>query len=675
MNKNLGFNDKIGILDPQGLQLNPLNDTPYSDTYRELAKTWSTYPTHLKAKEILDSIQNNQLTICKAGTGTGKTVILPKLALHYTNYLGKVGVTLPKRVVTLSAATFAATTLDVELGKEVGYIYKGAPKEMTSGANKIVYMTDGSMIMKIVNDPELTEYKFIIIDEAHERKVQIDMLLLLLKKIMIKRPEFRVIIMSATIDSEKYQKYFGSEIKSNIVNVTGKTNFEITVNYLDYPIKTYIPEGIKIIEELRRKGTIQDLIFFITTSREAVDLCKIIRPKYSSVFCVEVYSDMDKTLQIFAEHRSKYLELGNYDQKLVMATNVAESSLTIDGLKVVIDSGYELFSHYDPDSMSQILEKRLISKAQALQRRGRVGRLEPGTCYHLLTKEQFDSLEEYPTPDILRQDLTIDILKIIQMTPSKSYADGLKMLGELMDPPLQKQIDVSYDLFKLYKLIDDTGAITSMGEDITKFSSLPINRTLFMLYAFQMHCAKEACAIVSMMEALGGKLSNLFFKSDTVCESGCQKNKASKEFMKTVTSKKSDHLTYLNIFETFQEQTEPKTWANKYGIRLEPLNKAAREAKMNFYKIVNASRAPQMDRVKNTDVKKRLKDALVRSHLHLTAQKLQPLYPTTKNEGQIAKDSVVHTTYSKRELHLKKFIYDEFASVEGSWSYNNITLL
>ena len=675
MNKNLSFDDKLGILDPQGLQLNPLTDTPYSDIYRDLAKTWSTYPTYLKAKEILESFHSSQLTICKAGTGTGKTVILPKLALHYTGYQGKVGITLPKRVVTLSAATFAATTLDVTLGKSVGYIYKGAPKEMTSSVNRIVYMTDGSMIMKIVNDPELSEYKFVIIDEAHERKVQIDMLLLFLKKIMLKRPDFRVIIMSATIDSDKYKKYFGSEIKSNIINVTGKTNFEITTHYLDYPIKTYIPEGIKIIDQLRSKGDIQDLIFFITTSKEAVDLCKVIRPKYSSVFCVEVFSDMDKSLQIFAEHRSKYLELGPYDQKLVMATNVAESSLTIDGLKIVIDSGYELFSYYDPNSMSQILEKRLISKAQALQRRGRVGRLEPGTCYHLLTKEQFDNLADYPTPDILRQDLTIEILKVIQLTPTKTYADGMKLISELMDPPTSRQIDVSYDLFKLYKLVDDTGSITQIGEDITKFSSLPINRTLFMLYAFQMHCAKEACAIVCMMDALGGKLSNLFFKSDTLCESNCQKSTASKEFMKSIINKKSDHLTYLNIFSTFQDQTEPKTWAKKYGIRLDPLGRAAKDAKQTFYKIVNASRGPQMSRVQDTDVKKRLREALKQSHLHLTAQKLLPLYPDSKKEGSIAKDSAVHYTFSKRDLQLKKFIYDEYVSIDGSFNYSNVTLI
>ena len=672
MNKT--FNDKIGILDPQGLQLNPLTETPYSDTYRDLAKTWSTYPTYLKAKEILESIQANQLTICKAGTGTGKTVILPKLALHYTSYQGKVGVTLPKRVVTLSAATFAATTLDVTLGKELGYIYKGAPKEMTQPSNKLIYMTDGSMIMKIVNDPELKEYRFVLIDEAHERKVQIDMLLLLLKKIMLKRPEFRVVVMSATIDSDKYQKYFGKEIKSNIINVTGKTNYEIKVNYLEYPIKTYISEGVKIIEDLRAKKQIEDLIFFITTSKEAMDLCKIIRPKYPSVFCVEVFSDMDKTLQIYAEDRNKYHELGKYDQKLVMATNVAESSLTIDGLKVVVDSGFELFSYYDPDSMSQVLEKRLISKAQALQRRGRVGRLEPGTCYHLLTKEQFDSLPEYPTPDILRQDLTIDTLKIIQLTPNKTYADGLKLLSELMDPPTPKQLNVVYDLFKLYKLIDDTGSITQMGEDITKFSSTPMNRTLFMMYAFQMHCAKEATAIVCMMDALGGKLSNLFFKSDTMCESDCR-NVKSKDFMKSIISKKSDHLTYLNIFQTFQEQSEPKSWANKYGIRLDPLNRAARDAKQTFYRIVNASRAPQMDRVKNTDLKKRLMEALKQSHLHLTAHKLLPLYPDSKNEGTIAKDSAVHYTFSKRDLQVKKFVYDELISIDGAWSFNTVTLL
>ena len=210
----------IGIFDIQGNNRNPLNNKLYSQTYKDLAKVWSTYPAYLKINEILNAIKQYQLLFIISSTGSGKTVIVPKIALAYTNYNGKVIVSLPKKIVTLSAAIFSAKTLDVELGKEVGYIYKNSPKNMNGPENKIIYMTDGSLVMKFIKDPLLTDYNVIIIDEAHERRLQIDLLLLMLKKLLEsgKRNDLRVIIMSATINGEKYQKYFNN-VQSKIINI------------------------------------------------------------------------------------------------------------------------------------------------------------------------------------------------------------------------------------------------------------------------------------------------------------------------------------------------------------------------------------------------------------------------------------------------------------------------
>ena len=164
-NSNKVGNSEIGILDPKGINPNPLTGLPYSDEYKNLAKIWSSFPAYQRASDVFESLQK-QITFIISGTGSGKTVLIPKFALHYTGYQGLIGITLPKRVVTLSAAMFSAKTLDVELGDSVGYVYKGSPKEMVNNKNKMVYMTDGSLIMKIVRDPLLMEYKVIIIDEA-----------------------------------------------------------------------------------------------------------------------------------------------------------------------------------------------------------------------------------------------------------------------------------------------------------------------------------------------------------------------------------------------------------------------------------------------------------------------------------------------------------------------------
>jgi len=669
------FNNKIGVLDPEGINPNPLTNQPYTDDYKKLAKVWSGYPTFAKADEVLKSISANQIIFIIAGTGAGKSVMLPKFALHYTNYEGKVGMTLPKRIITLSAASFASKTFDVPLGKDIGYVYKGSPKEMASDKNKLLYMTDGILIMKFMKDPTLSEFKVIIIDEAHERKVQIDLLMLFLKNLLLsgKRPDLRVIIMSATIDPTKYQKYF-TGVSSLVINISGQPNYDITVKYLEKPSYSYMLDGLTLIENLIHSGIKQDMLFFITTSSEALQLCKNIRPKYPKVYCIEVYADMDKNLKIYAESRDKFLELGNYDQKLIMATNVAESSLTIDGLKYVIDSGHELYNHFDPNVYGQILQKKLITKAQALQRRGRVGRTEPGTCYHLLTKEQFEKLEDYPAPDILKHDITMDFLQIIRITDDKNFASGHRMLMQLMDPPRKPFIDVAEDIYKLYKIIDNNGNLTKIGYDITQFTSLPINRILFLIYSYQMYCAKEASIILTMIEKLGGKLANLFFKADTICQAKCEKP-AADNLMAKMAQNKGDHLTYLRIYEEYKNTIDKQAWIRKYGIRSDLINSIDKAANLYYYKIINVSKAPPLSRVANVDVKKKLVEALKLSHRHLTAVKMTPTFSKKHIEGQINRDSAIYYRYGRKDLQNRTFIYDELSNINENWEFNIITLI
>lgn len=656
-----------GILDYQGLNNNPLTNLPYSDEYKRLAKVWSTYPAYQKKEEVLESIDQNQITFIISGTGSGKTVLIPKYALHYTDYQGKVAISLPKRVITLSAAMFAAKTLDVNLGDSVGYAYKGSDKSVLNEKNKIVYMTDGSLIMKIVNDPLLLEYKVIIIDEAHERKVQIDLLMLFLKKILLsgKRPDLKLIIMSATIDGDKYQKYF-SGIKSNIVRISGLPNYPINTIFLKEETNNYLKSGLEIIEKLISDKERQSVLFFISTSNEAFQLCQTVKENKNDIYCIELYADMDKNLKIYAESRDEYKTLGPYKQKLVMATNVAESSITIDGLENVIDSCYELYSYYHPEYMANVLEKRLITKAQALQRRGRVGRTGPGSCYHLVTKEQFDKLEDYPAPDILKQDITIDILKVIQLTEHKTYSEGEKLLNELMDKPSNTYINVSNNLFKLYNVIDDKGTLTKIGYEITAFSSLPINRSLFLIYSYQMYCAKEASIILAMMDILNGKFGNLFFKLD---------EKISRDIIKKLFDKKSDHLSYLKIYEEYKKASNRISWARKYGIKLDLLNKVDKQVNQFYFKIINLSKAPQFDRVKEIDVKKKILEALKLSHKHLVANKLKSTYPNKIISGSISKDSTLNYFYKRDHFSKKTFIYDDLISLNGNFEFTNISIL
>jgi HrpA-like RNA helicase len=676
MSDHLDYNNKVGILDPEGLNPNPLNNEPYSQTYKDLAKVWSKLPGYTYAKTILESISDYPLTIAIMGTGTGKTVLVPKFALHYTGYGGKVGVTLPKKIITLSTAEFSARISDVVLGVSIGYVYKGSNKSMYGPQNKIVYMTDGTLIMQILKDPLLTEYKVIIVDEAHERKVQIDLILLFLKNLLVsgKRPDLRVILMSATIDGARYLEYF-SGVKGNIIEVAGHPNHKIDVRFLEKPTMDYLTTGLEIIRPMLSAPTKKDILFFITTGKEALDTCRLIRPAYPKVYCIEVYADMDEKLKLYAQERDKFMELGNYDQKLVIATNVAESSLTIDGLKYVVDSCYELYSYFDPDSNAQILESRLISKDRALQRRGRVGRTEPGTCYHLLTKSQFDALKPYSEPDILKQDITIDTIKIISITENKFYNDGYEIISQMMDTPKQAYVNYTYDLLKLYRILDNHDHLeTKLASDILLFSSMPLNQSLFLIFSYQLFCAREASIILGMLEVLKNRVTDLFYKEDTICDSDCKKS-SSKTYLKKIANKKSDHLTLLKIFEDYKVSSDRIAWAKKWGVILSKLKRAEKNFNTYYRKIINSAKAPQIGGAKKVDLNKRLIEALKRSHKHLMASNLEPTYAKKKNQGQIQQASVVNFNYSRKELSNKKFIFNEFASINGKWEFSMVTLI
>lgn len=665
--------NKTGIFDVLGQFPNPLNNQPYTQDYVKLAQIWSTYPAYEKAKYVIDTLKNKQLIFVVSSPGSGKTVLLPKFALHYTNYKGKIAITLPKRILTLSAATFAAKTLDVQLGKEVGYLYKGSPKDMSSESNRLVYMTDGYLITKFIRDPLLREYDIVILDEAHERRVSIDLLLLFLKNLLLsgKRPDLRVIIMSATIDPDKYKNYFVG-IDSEIVEIAGQAMHDITVKFLSEPAESYMTDGLKLINRLIDTGDHDDMLFFITSSSEALQLCRSIRPIHPRVYCIEVYADMDRDLKIYAESRDKYLELGNYDQKLIMATNVAESSLTIDGLKTVIDSGYELYSYYDPDVMGQILEKKLISRAQALQRRGRVGRTSTGTCYHLLTHDQFDALSAYPEPDILKEDITLDIVKIIQITETKTFEDGEKLLNAMMDPPKEKYVDTARKLLELYNVIGPDSRLSTMGSQMAQFTGMPINRSLFLIYAYQLHCAREASIIIAMIEVLDGKISNLFHKTDTICDSDCRM--ASKKLVQKLVQRKGDHFTFLNIFQKFKQAADQKNWVQKYGLRMDILNRADKLSRKYYGKIIGVSREPQIGGATRDNANERILEALTNSHMHLTAKKLTTTYPQKKIQAQINRESAVYYYYDRQQLTKKTFIYDELVSINGNWEYSVVTI-
>jgi len=584
----------IGILDPGGLNVNPLNGKEYSDRYRELAEVWKKLPGYERASEVIGAIKENQIVLIIAETGSGKTVLVPKFALHALNYDAKIAITMPKQIITKASASYAAETLDVKLGEEVGYQYKGSPSDSRSSSTKLLYATDGTIVARLLNDPKLTEFDIVIIDEAHERKIQIDFLLYLLRGVLRSRPEFKIIIMSATINADAFKRYF-DEFKFAEIMMAGKTNYPIESIFIDKPLeyRQILNSGYeKVVELLNNRDLTEgdrDIMFFVTSSNEASDLCNRLysNDKYSDVFCVEVYSGMDGVRQRLAQDRGEYKKEG-FVIKLVIATNVAESSLTIDGIKYVLDSGYELRSSYDPEMHADKLDRGMITNAQAKQRMGRAGRTGPGICYHFYTKDDFETgMEKFPQPDIRTSDLSAPSLRLMSTGTINNVEKLIKTYTEFIEPPKEIYIKSAInDLIQLGAI--SLGGITPLGKLMAEVNLDPMP-ALSVIIAKIYNCSNELINILSVLDAIKLNMNGLFNNPTNILKSGVTDEKYKQTLESRYNKAKSsfrhkygDHISILNIYNKFNDIFDKHVdkpdyiddWIASKFLKLDPLMKA-----------------------------------------------------------------------------------------------------
>lgn len=590
----------IGILDPKGINNNPLNEKPYSDEYKELAKKWSTFPAYKKANEIINAIKENQVILIVSKTGSGKTVLVPKYTLHSFNYNAKIAVTLPKQIIAKSAAEFAAKTLDVTLGKEVGYQYKGSDKSGIGKDNKLLYATDGTIVARLLKDVKLQDFNCVIIDEAHERKVQIDFLLYLLKNTLVLRPEFKLIIMSATINEIVFSSYF-QDFKYKTFNVGGETNYPIESIFLSKSLdkNTYVEKGIEIIKNIIQTNDISlqdpkkanDILFFVTSINETINVADELRKIDPLSYVVEVFAGMDSNKQKLAQERDSYKIETKKLRKIVIATNVAESSLTIDGIKYVIDSGFELFGYYDPDKRGKVLDKQLITHAQAVQRMGRSGRTEPGVCYHLYTKNEFENkMKKFPEPTIRVSDITSECLRLMNIPEIDTIDNLIGILAKFIEPPREKYIRLATTKMLQLNLIED-GKISKLGKLVANLQ-VDIEEGLALIFAYKTYCIKEVSIIIAMINAMKGSMSELFnlprdlVKADENEDSDKYNRELQyikdkfKQAIKPLQHKYGDHLSILKIFLHFHKlmknnnKDEMNKWLYDHFLKYNVLEKA-----------------------------------------------------------------------------------------------------
>ena len=495
-------------------------------------------PVSQRLEELQKAISENQVIIVAGETGSGKTTQLPKICLSLgRGVFGTIGHTQPRRVAARTVAHRIAEELDVPLGKSVGYQVRFT--DQSTEESNIKVMTDGILLAETRTDKFLEAYDTIIIDEAHERSLNIDFLMGYLKQILPKRPDLKVIVTSATIDLERFSKHFSN---APIVEVSGRT-FPVDVHYRPAELSTKdsdsdevmnqgILETLREIQTLERgAGSPGDVLIFLAGEREIRDVAQEIRKSdLKNTEVLPLYSRLSVAEQnrVFQKHTAR---------RIVLATNVAETSLTVPGIRYVIDPGMARISRYSVRSKVQQLPIEPISQASANQRMGRCGRISHGVCFRLYSEEDFQSRPEFTTPEILRTNLASVILQMLNLK-----------LGNInqfpfIERPEQRQVNDGYQLLYELQAVDDRKNISRIGRDMTKY---PIDLRLarMLLAAGKLRCLNEVLIIVSAMAAQDPR------------ERPHEKQQAADQKHREHWHEQSDFLTFVNLWHFYEEQRQ-----------------------------------------------------------------------------------------------------------------------
>ena len=365
----------------------------------------------------------------------------------------------------------------VTLGKQVGYAFRF--EDMTEpGTTFLKYMTDGLLFREAMKDPDLTRYSTIILDEAHERSVAIDTLMGLLKGLVKRRKDLKIIIMSATLDALKFQKYFTTNDSETppLFKVPGRTH-PVEIFYTSEPEPDYVEAAIRTTFMIHRSEDPGDILLFLTGQEEIEDACLKIRNEVDDLLaddpdtigplsCIPLYSTLPPQQQqlVFDPPPPPLVPGGPPGRKVIVSTNIAETSLTIDGIVYVIDPGFSKQTTYNPRIRVESLLVSPIAKASAHQRAGRAGRTRPGKCFRLYTEKDFlNELEEQTYPEILRCNLASTVLELVKA--------GIKDLVHFdwVDAPAPETLMRALEILHFLVAIDDNGNLTALGSMMSEF--------------------------------------------------------------------------------------------------------------------------------------------------------------------------------------------------------------
>ena len=483
-------------------------------------------PVSARSEEIRQLIEGNQVVIIAGETGSGKTTQIPKICLQAGRGVkGIIGHTQPRRIAARTVANRIAEELESPLGKAVGYKVRFA--DQTSSDSYIKLMTDGILLAEIQRDRFLSKYDTLIIDEAHERSLNIDFLLGYLKTLLVQRNDLKLIITSATIDIQKFSAHFNN---APIVEVSGRT-YPVDIVYSDLDVlegdrNQQIVDCLRDIQDTQEQG---DVLVFLSGEREIREASLALRrAQFHNTEIAPLYARLSLAEQskIFSPHKGR---------RVILSTNVAETSLTVPGIRYVIDTGRARVSRYSFRTKVQRLPIEAISQASASQRAGRCGRVSDGVCFRLYQQDDFEGRPEFTDPEIVRTNLAAVILQMLQLR-----------LGDIrnfpfIDPPDSRLINDGYKLLEELQAVTPDGKLTAVGK---KLVTLPVDpRFARMILESDKNGSLNELIIIT---------SGLSIQDPR--ERPGDKQQAADQAHKQWADQDSDFLSLLNVWNHFEEK-------------------------------------------------------------------------------------------------------------------------
>ncbi|EXB88532.1 putative ATP-dependent RNA helicase DHX35 [Morus notabilis] len=637
--------------------------------YSSIERLRQRLPVYKYRTAILYLVETHSTTIVVGETGSGKTTQIPQYLKEagWADGGRVIACTQPRRLAVQAVASRVAEEMGVKLGEEVGYTIRF--EDITkNGVTMIKVLTDGALLREMMDDPLLTKYSVIMVDEAHERSISTDILLGLLKKIQRRRPELRLIISSATIEAKSMSDFFNTSKKRReteggvqgprmdpaILSVEGR-GFNVQIHYMEEPVSNYVQAAVSTVLSIHDKEPMGDILVFLTGQDDIDAVVQMLNEEIQSrgrnssgLLTLPLYSGLPR-----AEQELVFTSTPRGKRKVVISTNVAETSLTLEGIVYVVDSGFSKQRVYDPISDIENLVVAPISKASARQRAGRAGRIRPGKCYRLYTEEYFiNEMATEGIPEIQRSNLVSCVIQLKALG-----IDNILGFDWPASPSPEAMVRALEVLYSLGVLDDDAKLTSPAGFQVAEIPLDPMISKM-ILSSSQLGCSEEIITIAAILSI------------QSIWVSGRGAQKELDEAKLRFATAEGDHVTFLNVYKGFFQSGKSSQWCHKNFVNYHAMKKVIEirdQLRRTAQRIGISLKSCEGDMLA---VRKAITTGFFANACHLEAYSHSGKYKTIRGSQEV----YIHPSSVLFRVNPKWVIYHSLVSTDRQYMRNVISI-